>query len=316
MSCRIQMSPLKQSIISIIVMIGLLIAFTMLAAFPRGAGAAESPRSFNFCTGTEGGFYESLGVVIGNRVVEKSGGVLEIINTGGSVENARLLKDGECDIGLLQADAVTTLPLPRDIKVTDAHNEVIFWIHPKKGPVDDFGEMENSANKKRYGVAIVAGSGAEVTLNSFAKTDDDYRDVRQIEFEDWYSAAEATAQGFAMIAGVRVEIAGMLYVGRSGFITSDITEDFGNEVMVGEINDNSFLNAKDVNGNPLYKACTVNSKETSGLELSTTLAADTYCVRAQVVYNNDYHKTLNNKESRLVRRAVDKGINATVKAVR
>ncbi len=117
-------------------------------------------------------------------------------------------------------------------------------------------------------------------------------------------------------AGVRIEIAGMLYIGRAGKITTDITEDFGNQILIGEVNDSSFENAKDANDNPLYTHCSVDSAAASGLKTSTTLAPDTYCLRAQVVYNNDYHKDLPAKEQRLVRRAVDKGINSIVKAVR
>ena len=82
------------------------------------------------------------------------------------------------------------------------------------------------------------------------------------------------------------------------------------------MNDDSFENAKDANNNPLYQHCKVEGEATSGLKTSTTLAPDTYCLRAQVVYNNDYHKDLPAKEQREVRRAVDKGINSIVKAVR
>ncbi|MNZ19103.1 hypothetical protein D3C78_361270 [compost metagenome] len=82
------------------------------------------------------------------------------------------------------------------------------------------------------------------------------------------------------------------------------------------MNDSSFEGAQDTNNNPLYTRCAVESTATAGLKTSTTLAPDTYCLRAQVVYNNEYHKDLDAKETRLVRRAVDKGINGIVKAVR
>lgn len=268
-----------------------------------------------FCTGGEGGFYEGLGNTVGKEITRKIGNQLEVLNTGGSLENATLMKDEECQIAIMQADAVTSLPLPSDIKVTDAHVEAVYWLHGKSG-VSDFGELEESKHVKRYAVAIVSGSGADVTMSSFAKTDEDFKAVRRIEFEDWYSAAEAAAQGYTMKAGVRIEIAGLLYVGRPGFITSDITEDFGNALQIGEINDSSFDGARDVNGNPLYFKCAIDSKHTSGLKTSTFTSPDTYCMRAQIVYNNDYHKNLQPKEGRLVRRAVDKGINSVIKAVR
>jgi hypothetical protein len=272
--------------------------------------------TLRFCTGGEGGFYESLGQAIGTAITKKTGSGLEILNTGGSVENAELLKDGDCDIGILQADVVSTASLPADIKVVDAHTEVVYWLHPKNGAVDDFGDMEQDAIAAKYAFAAVSGSGALTTVRNWIKTDKDYEGARVIEFDDWYGAAEAVAQGYVTKAGVRIEIAGMLYIGRPGKISGDITEDFGNQIVIGEVNDDSFAASKDVNGNPLYVHCAIDSAATSGLKTSSTLSPDTYCLKAQVVYNNAYHASLPAKEQRAVRRAIDKGINSVVKAVR
>lgn len=304
-----QNSPYKMMVIYA----SLLITFTLLALMAKAAQAGDIP-PLRVCTGAEGGFYEQIGQTIAQAVSSKSGSKYELINTGGSAENAELMKDGECDMGILQADAVTTLALPRDIKVVDAHSEAVLWFHPRKGTavIDDFGDMEKSENKKRYAVAVVSGSGAAITMDSFAKTDADYADIRRVEFDDWYAAAEAASQGYAMISGTRVEIAGMLYVGRPNFITSDITEDFSKSLVIGEINDDSFEAAKDTNGNPLYFQCELVFNKLSGMETSTTLRPDTYCMRAQVVYNNDYHANLG-EDKRKVRRAIDRGINAVVK---
>jgi hypothetical protein len=277
--------------------------------------AAAAPGTLKFCTGGEGGFYEGLGLAIGKAITKTTHGELEVLNTGGSVENAQKLKDGDCDIAIIQADAVTSLPLPADIKVSDAHTEVVYWLHGPAG-IDDFGKMENDSVAEKYAFAGVSGSGALVAVRNWIKTDKDYEGARIVEFDDWYSAAEAVAQGYVSRAGVRIEIAGMLYIGRAGKISSDITEDFAKQILIGEVNDDSFENAKDANNNPLYTHCKVGTEATSGLKTSTTLAPDTYCLRAQVVYNNDYHKDLPAKEQREVRRAVDKGINGIVKAVR
>ena len=278
--------------------------------------AQAAPVDFPICTGGEGGYYESLGQDIGRSIAKKADVNLEIVNTGGSVENAELLKEGDCVMAIMQADAVSTLPLPADIKVTDSHTEVIYWLFPKNGPVDDFGDMEKDANTKRYAVAVVAGSGAQLTVKNFEATDKDYAGIRYVEFDDWYAAAEAVSQGFVQKAGVRLEIAGMLYIARPGKISSDITEDFGKQIVIGEINDDSFSNSKDINGNPLYTKCSISSKETGGLTTDTIGSPDTYCMRAQVVYNNDTHAGMERKESRAFRRAVDKGVNSIVKAVR
>lgn len=294
----------------------LLSSFALAIAIAATTAPVHASNTLRFCTGGEGGFYESLGQAIGTSITKKTGGELEILNTGGSVENAELLKDGDCDIGILQADVVSTASLPADIKVVDAHTEVVYWLHPKGGAVDDFGDMEQDAVAAKYAFAAVTGSGALTTVRNWIKTDKDYEGARVIEFDDWYGAAEAVAQGYVTKAGVRIEIAGMLYIGRPGKISGDITEDFGSQIVIGEVNDSSFANSKDANGNPLYVQCVVDSASTSGLKTSSTLSPDTYCLKAQVVYNNAYHASLPAKEQRATRRAIDKGINSVVKAVR
>ena len=278
---------------------------------------AATPPTLKFCTGGVGGFYEGLGTSIGGKITNEVGNTLKVLTTGGSVDNAKKLKAGECDIAIIQADAVITQPMPSSFKAVNAHEEVVYWLYPKGGGVDDFGDMEDDKVMKKYAFATVKGSGAAVTLNNWIKTDKDYAGAVPVEFKDWYSAAEAVAQGFTMDSGVRVDIAGMLYIGRLGMLPADITSDFGSQIMVGGVDDSSFENAKDANGNFLYTHCAIPKGKTSGLEGPGTFSdVKTYCLRAQVVFNNAYLNGLDEAETTAVRRAVDKGINSTVKVVR
>jgi hypothetical protein len=241
----------------------LLAVFTMFMANV----ALADLKPLTICTGGEGGAYEALGSQIGSDIVRKIGGELEVINTGGSIENAELMSDGSCYMAIMQGDAVVSRGLPRSISVTNAHVEAVFWIFGTGG-VSDFADMTSKENSSKK-VAIVSGSGAEVTLDNFRAVDKDYKDVLPVEFDDWYLAAEAVAQGYTMKAGVRVNIAGMLYVGRPGFITKDITTDFGPKLMVGEIAESSFSDTKDLAGNPLYYTCELTEKMTNGIKTST-----------------------------------------------
>lgn len=280
------------------------------------ANAKDAPTELKFCGGAEGGFYSKLADTIGRSIVRGSNIKLDVVTTGGSVDAAELLKNGDCDIGLLQADAVATLPLPTDVSVTDAHLEAVYWLYGASG-VDDFGKLDDSDLSKRFYVAEVRGSGAQVTMQNFAKTDTAYAKVRIVEFDDWMGVAKAVSQGYTMRNGERLEIAGAIYVSRPGQISSDITEDFSKAIKVGEVKDRDFAKAKDVNGNQLYVECTIASNQTNGLEVSTTFGGpETYCLRAQVVYNNDYHSGLDAKTSKELRRRIDKGINSEVKTVR
>lgn len=278
------------------------------------ASFASEPPALRFCTGGEGGFYEKLGQTIGSAITKQTKSQVEVLTTGGSVENAEKMKDGECELAIMQGDAVISLPMPADVKVVDSHTEVVYWLHSKAG-VDDFGSMDSASNSGKYAVAAVSGSGALVTMKNWVKIDKGYEGVRIVEFDDWYSAAEAVAQGYVTKAGVRIEIAGMLYVGRPGVLPADITEDFGAQILIGEVKDSDFAKPVDANDNPLYVKC--KADETGGLETSTTFAKpDTYCMRAQVVFNNAYLAQMSPADAKKVRRAIDKGINSTVKVVR
>jgi len=288
--------------------------FLVLLALLFPVMAFATPKPLTICTGGEGGAYEALGNQIGGDIAKKTGAQLDVINTGGSIENAELMSSGDCYMAIMQGDAVVSRSMPRDVSVTNAHTEAVYWIHGKDG-LKDLADITDKNNANRA-VAIVGGSGAEVTLDNFAKVDEDYKNVRSVEFDDWYAVAEAASQGYTMKAGVRVNIAGLLYVGRPGFIPKDITEDFGKQLTIGEIDESSFGNTKDLNGNPLYYKCAIAKNQTNGLEVDTWGKPDTYCMNAAVVYNNAYTDGLEPKEARDVKRAVSKGINGVLKAVR
>ncbi|MNQ41615.1 hypothetical protein D3C85_552970 [compost metagenome] len=120
-----------------------------------------------------------------------------------------------------------------------------------------------------------------------------------------------------MKSGVRVEVGGILYVGRSGLISSDITDDYKDSLWIGEIGESSFGQAKDRNENPLYTPFALSSKGDTGIPTDNKMfSIDTYAMAAQVVYNNAYHANMDTKEARDVKRAITKAITANVKAVR
>ncbi|MNI32711.1 hypothetical protein D3C73_866330 [compost metagenome] len=199
--------------------------------------------------------------------------------------------------------------------MTNAHTEVVFWIHGATG-VKKFADMASPENLTRA-VGYVSGSGAEVTIKNFGQVDADYVNVKTVEFDDWLEAAEAAAQGFTMKSGVRVEVGGIIYVGRPGFITTDITDDYKDQLWIGEIGESSFAKAKDRNENALYVPYELSSKGDSGIPSDNKVFdISTYAMSAQIVYNNAYHSGLDSKEARTIKRAVAKAITANVKAVR
>lgn len=289
------------------------LAVLVLMTFAFQAFAAE-PKTLNFCTGAEGGFYDGFGRAIGGDIKKQAKGAanLEYLTTEGSVSSANMLKSGECDLAILQADAVLSRPMPSDIAISDAHQEAIYWLYGKS-KVEDFDDMASDKNKN-YGVAIVSGSGAEVTLRNFGNVDKKFKDLNIITFDDWFSAAKATAEGKIRRAGNDIIIAGMIYVGRVGNISTDITGDFKDDLTIGEIDVSSFANVTDRNGNPLYAQCKITN--TNGIKDNKSMFSGdpvTYCVRAQVVYNNALFEGMETKQARDLRKAIDKSIVQNVR---
>lgn len=284
----------------------------MLSAF--GAHAGE----LLFCGGAPGGAYTSLATGIGNDIVRKSGDTLNVVETSGSLETAEYLREGECTIGIMQADAVTSTALPRDIDVTDAHIETVFWIYGKTANgVKTFAEMAEEENLTK-GVAYVAGSGPEITLKNFAKQSETYGKVKLVPFSNWFDAAKAAKQGFVMKSGVRVEIGGLLYVGRSGLINDDIASpEYRDELYIGSIGDPAFTKLKDKNGNQLYTECKVPADGDSGIKTENKMwSIKALCMHAQVVVNNEWISALPAKEARTMGRTVGKAIQTNVLSVR
>lgn len=280
-----------------------------LAMLAMSAGVFAAPlKTLHFCGGLDGGFYDGFSKTIGSDIVSKSAGLatVDFINTKGSVDSAAKMKSGVCDIAILQADAVTSRPMPNDITTTDAHSEAIFWIHPVDGPVKDFNDLSKD-EFKNYGVAIVDGSGAEVTLRNFGNVDKDFKDLNIVGFKNWRWAAKAVSEGKVRKSGNDLRIAGMIYVGLQGRLSSEITGEFRDQLRVGQVKVSALKAVKDFNGNPLYPACPISN--TNGISTSNTWGdPDTYCVRAQVVYNNDVFKDMEDADAEELQTAVDKAI--------
>lgn len=279
-----------------------------------GAHAAD----LAFCGGAPGGAYTALATAIGNDIVRKTGGNLEVLETSGSMETAEMLRSDDCVMGIMQADAVTSAALPRDIDVSDAHIETVFWIYGKTaGAVKTFAGMAEESNLAK-GVAYVAGSGPEITLKNFAKQSEEYGKVKLVPFSNWFDAAKAAKQGFVMKSGVRVEIGGLLYVGRSGLINDDIASpEFRDELYIGSIGEDAFTKLKDKNGNQLYTECKVDSDGDTGIKTQNKMwSIAALCMHAQVVVNNEWINGLPAKEARTVGRTVSKAIQTNVLSVR
>ena len=84
-------------------LLALLLALTMILALGSSAYAAV-PKFMTVGTGSTGGAYYPIGVAIAEVLTSKLGTQATAEVTGGSLDNLRLINDGDCDLGIAQGN--------------------------------------------------------------------------------------------------------------------------------------------------------------------------------------------------------------------
>ena len=257
---------------------------------------------FVISTGSEGGGYERLGHMIVAQISKqaKKNKVdfdFIVINSNGSIENIENINSGDAQAAIVQADALNIMSPTVPFKAKSAHTETVYWIYNVKHGYSDLEDIEGN---KKVGLVLVDGSGAVVTMQSFAQEDSGYKVNfdNAIYADDLYDAFDIVSEG----SSNGVKVAGLLYVGSQ--IPVEVAHDFKGKVAVGEATDSDFNDAEDVNGDPLYTNCEVVKAKTFGL-VDSWGSPDTVCVKAMVIYTNDFD---DKKEARAVKKGVTKAL--------
>jgi TRAP-type uncharacterized transport system substrate-binding protein len=280
------------------------INFLLLAAAVCVASTSAAD-DFVIATGGEGGGYERQGKILATHIDKQLNKAkqrmdIEVINSTGSVENLELLNSGEAQMAIVQADAMNVMPPSISFKAKASQIETVFWVYNVKNDFDDLEDVEGTDAL----IVLVDGSGAMVTMQSFAKEDSGYKKTldNAILADDLYDAFDIVSEGKQN----GKKVAGLLYV--STRIPSEVATDFKGKVLIGEATDSDFNDAEDVNGDSLYTNCDVNKAMAGGLTDSWG-SIETVCVQSMVVYNTDM-------ENRKIAKAVKKGVNKALRGVK
>jgi len=258
------------------------------------ASFASAAPVYTFSSGGVDGKYEEIGETITKRL-NKKGIKAENLNSAGSVENIERMNDGEAYAAIVQMDALSSHPLTVKYVEKPMYDESVIWIFNKNTP--KFQDLKDVEGRDDVVIAIVEGSGADVTLENFAKEDEGYfiNYKTAVRVSEFYDAAELVANG-------KYEgkvVAGTLYVG--GSVPSGEVQDFSDALLVGEATDKDFNDFTFKNGDHVYTSCAIDENQMGGLEKSTTFAPDTVCVKAALVYNTEH--PMNNKAKRVINSA-------------
>lgn len=279
---------------------------TIIAAALALTATTTLAQDIRIATGCEGGGYEALGYKVAGSVKDQLSrkglsANFNVMNTNGSLENLELYQDGDVEIAIVQADTLNVVPPSRRYKSKTAHTEVVYWFANKK---NDYTSLEDIEGKTDVKMVIVEDSGADITMRNFVQEDKGYQKTYKnaIFVDDLYDAFDIVSEG--NYEGSKV--AGLLYVTRPGKFSSEYVTDFGDSVVIGELEDKDFNDAEDANHEKLYTNCEVDKRSRGGFQTATTFSPDTICMKAKVIYTQDF-------DSRDVSKAVKRGV---VKAVR
>ncbi len=263
---------------------------------------AVSANDLVISTGTEGGGYEALGHSIVKQVKKQASKRkvdfdFEVINSTGSIENIENLNSGDAQVAIVQADALNVMKPSVPFKAKSAHTETVWWIYNVQNGFKDLEDIEGS---KSVALVLIEGSGAVITMQSFANEDSGYKTNYDsaIYADDVYDAFDLVAEGKANGR----KVAGLLYVGSQ--IPAEAAADFKGKVLVGEATDGDFDDAKDVNGDRLYQKCEVNKGKARGL-VDSWGDPDTVCVKAMVAYSLDFEDS---KAEKVVKKGITKAL--------
>ena len=85
-------------------LLALLLVMTMFVSLGASAFAGDIPKFMTVGTGSTGGAYYPIGVAIAEVLTSKLGTQATAEVTGGSLDNLRLINDGDCDLGIAQGN--------------------------------------------------------------------------------------------------------------------------------------------------------------------------------------------------------------------
>jgi TRAP transporter TAXI family solute receptor len=138
-------------------------AWSLLAAPALlGGCGGPSPGRLRVAAGDEGGIYFAFARLLAARLEERVDHLrVEVLSTGGTVDNFRRLEAGEADLGLGLADSVAAIADPDDdgvLALARTYENYLQVVVAADGPVRQIADLAGRA------VALgAAGSGAAVT---------------------------------------------------------------------------------------------------------------------------------------------------------
>ena len=225
------------------------------------------------CTGSPDGNYFASGEEI-KRQVQRQSIQVELVATGGSMDNLKRMADGECDAGFAQIDAYLHYQaLNRESRLAVEWPKHLYeeYVHlvchrdSRIASIEDFAQAENP-----YSLVVGApGSGSAMTWDSFTRLNPDYLVVTTKE-ADGAEALQSVKEGNTDC---------MMLVSGLGSKQLSLVDASAAQLRLVGVDDRDLQQAKHF-GKPIYQFQPIPAGTYPGLQAPSGKSVETLTVKA------------------------------------
>lgn len=242
----------------------------------------------NYCSGGSGGNYEYSGRELSRQV--RSQVDVQVINTRGSWDNLERIESGECDMGIVQSDALyvwETEGNPFNFRVSKPmFTEYVHMICRRDLGVDSIQELDENASI--YAGEI--GSGANVSIRGMIAADEEHGGSEFTGFALRNEGGEAAA---VFLADGDADC--MIFTAAPGTTFMNTVERFSDDLVMITVEDKDFNDVvvEDSGGNEVSVWTPVTLPGDSYGDIMPgglfgNSSVDTFGVQATLVFNEDW----------------------------
>jgi TRAP transporter TAXI family solute receptor len=248
--------------------------------FAAVSESAEDPM-LKLCTGSPSGNYFASGQEI-QRQLSRQGVAIELVETGGSMDNLQKMATEECDAGFAQIDAYLhyqainqanrlEVEWPRHL-----YGEYVHLVCHRDAAIASIKDLRQAKPSQTLLVGA-SGSGSAITWSSLARLEPDYLDVRT-EMAAPHDALAAVRDGEAnclvFVSGLNSEFLGSV-------------EEAGELLKLVPVDDRVLEDAKHL-GKPIYEFQEIPAGTYSNLQAPAGMPVTTLVVRAVLLISSTW----------------------------
>ncbi len=245
-----------------------------LAAAALATKKPEKP-TLKLATGQEGGWYHKFGTIFKDSA---KGIEVKLVPSSGSMENLKMLSNGQADMGIVQSDVLALVEKRMPGKPMVSEQSTLFLeyaqlIANKDGNVKSIADLD----PKKHTVYIgPSGSGTALTWEALCEQSPGYKKIPTVNADYLVALKDVEKNPKAL----------MFFVGglNSEYLkkAEEISKKSGRLILVA-LDDSSLVDKKDQNGNPIYSMVKIPSEIYPYLEKGWIFSHDTKTLAVQAI---------------------------------